>query len=218
MANRSPPGYGAVMKKLWVVAILSLFPLSGCAPGSQAEKGAGEGAKYGAVGGAVAGAVSALIFGGNPVQGAVAGGLTGAASGAAVGAMAGSAADKQAAQRTAQGSQADANATALRQRIGDRNYASVLMLAQCQHKNAIASAEETFASTQDPKMRSYALIIEGLAAEESGDKALAASVYPRVLKEDPSRGSVDKLRADTLEGLIKVQAARRQHGLPPTCA
>jgi len=207
------------MKILWIAAaVITLALPLGCAPGSQAERGAGEGAKYGAVGGAVAGAVSSLIFGGNPVQGAVAGGLTGAASGAAVGAMAGSAADKQAEQRTAQAGQESAQAAALRQKIGDKNYASVLMLAQCQHKNAIASTEETLASTQDPKMRSYALIIQGLAAEESGDKALAASVYPKVLKEDPSRGSVDKLRADTLEGLIKVQAARRQHGLPPTCS
>ena len=218
MANRHLPGYGAGMKKFWLVAILSLFPLTGCAPGSQAEKGAGQGAKYGAVGGAVGGAVSALLFGGNVVQGAVAGGLTGAASGAAVGAMAGSAADKQAEQRTAQAGQESAQAAAMRQKIGDKNYASLLMLAQCQHKNAIASAEETFASTQDPQLKTYALLIEGLAAEESGDKALAASIYPRVLKEEPARGSVDKLRADTLEGLIKVQAARRQHGLPPTCS
>jgi hypothetical protein len=207
------------MKTLWIAAIVVTLVLpAGCAPGSQAERGAGEGAKYGAVGGAVAGAVSALIFGGNPVQGAVAGGLTGAASGAAVGAMAGSAADKQAEQRAAQAGQESAQAAALRQKIGDKNYASLLMLAQCQHKNAIASTDETIAATQDPKMKTYALMIQGLAAEESGDKALAASVYPKVIKEDPSRGSVDKLRADTLEGLIRVQAARRQHGLPPTCS
>jgi len=200
------------------LGILSVVFVSGCAPGSQASKGAGEGAKYGAVGGAVAGAVSSLIFGGNVVQGAVAGGLTGAASGAAVGAMAGSAADKAAEERAAKTGQPDQNAAALRQRIGDKNYASVLMLAQCQHKNAISSAEETAAATQDRDERKYALIIEGLAAEESGDKALAASVYPKILKEDPTRGSVDKLRADTLETLIKVQGARRQHGLPATCS
>ena len=218
MANRRQARYGPLMKTSWIAAVvLALLPVAGCAPGSMAEKGAGQGAKYGAVGGAVGGAVSALIFGGNPVQGAVAGGLAGAASGAAVGAMAGSAADKQAEQRATQAGQESAQAAAFRQKVGDKNYASVLMLAQCQHKNAIASAEETIASTQDPKMRTYALIIQGLAAEESGDKALAASIYPKVLKEDPSRGSVDKLRADTLEGLIKVQAARRQHGLPPTC-
>ena len=208
------------MRTLWIAtAIVTLILPLGCAPGSQAEKGAGEGAKYGAVAGAVGGAVSALLFGGNVVQGAVAGGITGAASGAAVGGMAGSAADKQAEQqRAALAAQNQSQATAIRQKIGDKNYTSLLMLAQCQHKNAIASAEETIASTQDPKLKTYALIIEGLAAEESGDKVLASSVYPRVLKEDPSRGSVDKLRADTLEGLIKVQAARRQHGLPPTCS
>ena len=47
------------------------------------------------------------------------------------------------------------------------------------------------------------------AAEESGDKALASSVYSKM------GGGADKARADALEGVIKVQAARREHGLPP---
>ena len=188
--------------------------LCGCA--GEAGRQAGEGAKYGAVGGAVAGAVSAAIFGGNIAQGAAAGAVTGAASGAAVGAVAGSAADNQ--KKAAAAPPPAAKTVSLRERIGDRNYASALLLAQCKHKEAIASAEETYAGTPDRDQRVYALDIQAIAAEESGDKAYAASVYPRIEKEDPTRGNADKLRADALQAVIRVQAARRQNGLPPTCS
>ena len=202
------------MKTILLIAPVVVI-VSGCAPGSEAGRQAGEGAKYGAVGGAVAGAVSAAIFGGNIAQGAAAGAVTGAASGAAVGAVAGSAADKQ---KAATAPAPAAKTASLRERIGDRNYASALLLAQCKHKDAIASAEETYAGTQDRDQRVYALDIQAVAAEESGDKAFAASVYPRIQKEDPSRGNEEKLRADALQAVIKVQAARRQAGLPPTCS
>lgn len=165
----------------------------------------------GAVGGAVAGAVSSLLFGGNVVQGAVAGGVTGAAAGAATGAMAGSMADKAAEERAAKGAAGDPRVADLRKRIGDRNYASALLLAQCRHKDAIDSAGDTLAASQDPAERSYALLIQSISAEESGDKAFAASVYSKM------GANPDKARADTLEGVIKVQAARRQHGMPATC-
>ena len=205
------------MKTILLIAPVVVI-VAGCAPGSEAGRQAGEGAKYGAVGGAVAGAVSAAIFGGNIAQGAAAGAVTGAASGAAVGAVSGSAADKAAQQKAAAAPPPAAKTASLRERIGDRNYASALLLAQCKHKEAIASAEETYAGTQDRDQRIYALAIQGVAAEESGDKAYAASVYPRIQKEDPSRGSEEKLRADALQAVIKVQAARRQAGLPPTCS
>jgi hypothetical protein len=200
------------MKKPAVLVVIAAV-LSGCAPGSESERMAGEGAKYGAVGGAVAGAVSALIFGGNPLQGAVAGGLTGAASGAATGAMVGSQADANRAKPVA----ADPKLVALRQKIGDTNYAAVMQLAQCQHRGAIATAQDGVAKTQDPQQKTAGLAIQAVAAEESGDKALAASIYPKIIEMDPSRGSPDKLRADALEAVIKVQAARREHGLPPVC-
>lgn len=213
------------MKRLAALACAASVALAGCS--SNSAKQAGQGATMGAVGGAVAGAVSSLLWGGNVVEGAVKGGITGAATGAAVGAVSGSMAESQAqqqaqgqnqAQAPKQAAQPDPKVAELRKRIGDRNYASALMLAQCQHKNAISSAEETFSSTQDRDQRAYALMIESIAAEESGDKALAASLYPRISQLDPSRGSPEKLRADALEGVIKVQNARRQHGLPPTCA
>ncbi len=195
------------------LAIAALVAPLGCASDSEASKEAGRGAAYGMVGGAVAGAVSSLIWGGNPLQGAVAGGITGAASGAAIGAMSGAQRDRAAAQPIAE----DPKLAALRQRIGDANYASAMLLAQCQHKRAIESAEETFAKAQDPQQKTFALMIETVAAEESGDKALAASLYPKIAQMDPSRGSPEKMRADALEGVMRVQAARKEHGLPPTC-
>jgi len=188
--------------------VLVAVVASGCS--SSAQKGAGQGATMGAVGGAVAGAVSSLIFGGNVAQGAAAGAAIGAASGAATGAVAGSMADSAAKQQAAKPAAADPE---LRKRIGDRNYASALLLAQCKHKDAIASAQDTVSATQDTNERAFALLLQGVAAEESGDKALTASLYPQIAKQNG--GTVDKARADTLEGVIKVQAARREHGMPP---
>jgi len=166
----------------------------------------------GAVGGAVAGAVGSLIFGGNVVQGAVSGATIGAATGAATGAVAGSMADSAAKERTEKAAAGDPKVAELRKKIGDKNYASALLLAQCRHQDAIASAQETAANTNDPNERAFALLLQGIAAEESGDKALTGSLYPQIAKQNG--GSVDKARADSLEGMIKVQAVRREHGLP----
>ena len=145
-------------------------------------------------------------------QGAARGAAIGAASGAATGAVAGSMADNAAKEKSVKATEADPKPGELRKRIGDRNYATALLLAQCRHQDAIASAGDTLAATQDPNERAFALLIQGIAAEESGDKALTASLYPKIAQQ--SGGSVDKVRADALEGVIKVQAARREHGLP----
>lgn len=198
------------MRFFLIISVLTVVAVAaGCAADSQAGKQAGQGAGMGAVGGAVAGAVGSLLWGGNPVEGAVKGGITGAATGAAVGAVSGSMADNAAKERAAKPAAPDPQNAELRKRIGDRNWASALLLAQCRHKDAIASAAETFSASQNADERSYALLIQGIAAEESGDKALASSVYSKM------SGGADKARADTLEGVIKVQAARREHGLPP---
>jgi hypothetical protein len=181
--------------------------IAGCS--SSAQQGAAHGASLGAVGGAVAGAVSSLIFGGNVVQGAAQGAAIGVASGAATGAMAGSMADSKAKQAPAKPAASTAD---LRKRIGDRNYATALLLAQCKHQDAIASAGDTLAVTKEPGERAYAQLIQGIAAEEAGNKVLATSLYPKIAQENG--GSVDKARADVLEGVIKVQATRREHGLP----
>ena len=200
-------------------AVALALAVSSCAPGSQAGKQAGQGATLGAVGGAVAGAVGSLLWGGNVAEGAVKGAAVGAASGAAMGAVSGSAADGAAKDRPAAApSGAEAKEAELRTRMGDRNYATTVLLTQCRHRDAIASAQATLASSSNPDERAYALLIQSVAAEELGDKALAGSLYPRIVQENPARGSVDKARADALEGVMKVQATRRQHGLPPVCA
>jgi len=134
----------------------------------------------------------------------------------ATGALAGAQEDKAREQQMSAAS-TDPKVAALRQKIGDTNYAAVMQLAQCQHKGAIATAGEALAAAPDAQHKTYSMVIQALAAEESGDKAYAASLYPKIVELDPSRGSPEKLRADALEGLMRVQTARRQHGLPPTC-
>jgi hypothetical protein len=205
-----------------VFALGAVFAAAGCASDSQASQQAGKGATLGAVGGAVAGAVGSLLGRGNVVEGVVKGSLAGAASGAAVGGVVGSMADNEAKQNAGKKPapktpDSEARMAQLRQEIGDRNYATTLLVAQCRHKDAIASAQDTLAASKDQKERAYALMIQGIAAEESGDKALASSIYPKVLQEDPSRRSVDKVRADALEGVMKVQGIRKDHGLAPIC-
>ena len=150
------------MRLLTFTLIAAAAAAGGCS--SSAQKGAGQGASMGAVGGAVAGAVSSLIFGGNVVQGAVSGAAIGAATGAATGAMAGSMADSAAKERTEKAAAGDPKVAELRKKIGDKNYASALLLAQCRHQDAIASAQETVkvaesataASNPGPKTQSHA--------------------------------------------------------------
>jgi len=200
-----------------ICALGAVVAASGCASDSQAGKAAGQGATMGMVGGAVAGAVGSLLWGGNVVEGATKGAIVGAASGAAVGGVSGAMADSAAKKSAAKPAGPDPKQAELRKQIGDRNYATTVLLTQCRHRDAIASADETLAATKDPKERTYALMIQSIAAEESGDKALAASLYPKTVREDAGRGSADKVRADALEGVMKVQAVRREHGLSPGC-
>ena len=207
------------MIRFRLLAVVSLtaaiVAAGGCS--TSAQKGAGQGATLGAVGGAVAGAVGSLLWGGNVAEGAARGAVIGAASGAATGAVAGSMADSAAQEKATKPAAQDAKLAELRQRVGDRNYATFLLLAQCRHREAIASADATLAATQDRQERTYAMLLQGIAAEESGDKALASAVYPKIVQEDAGRGSPDKVRADTLEAVMKVQAARREHGIPAAC-
>ena len=188
--------------------------LSGCS--TSAQEGAGKGATMGMVGGAVAGAVGSLLWGGNVVEGAAKGAAVGAASGAATGAVSGSMKDS-AKKNEPKPKPAAVDQAELRRKMGDRNYATTVLLTQCRHQDAIASAQDTLAASKSKDERVYALLIQGIAAEESGNKALASSAYSKIVQEDPARGSVDKVRADALEGVMKVQATRRDHGLSPLC-
>jgi hypothetical protein len=188
--------------------------LSGCS--TSAQEGAGKGATMGMVGGAVAGAVGSLLWGGNVVEGAAKGAAVGAASGAATGAVSGSMKDS-AKKNEPKPKPAAVDQAELRRKMGDRNYATTVLLTQCRHQDAIASAQDTLAASQSKDERVYAWLIQGIAAEESGNKALASTAYSKIVQEDPARGSVDKVRADALEGVMKVQATRRDHGLSPLC-
>jgi hypothetical protein len=191
---------------------LAMVWAGGCAS-SQAGRAAGEGAALGAVGGAVAGAVGALIFGGNVAQGAAAGAAMGAASGAATGAVAGSMADSKVKEQEAKQQQV----AALKEKIGDQNFEAANLLAHCKHRQAIGAAEKAYSSTQNPEQRLYALYIQAVAAEESGDQKSASSVYARAVQDDPSRGPVEKMKVQCLEGVMKVQKVRKDYGLPPLC-
>jgi hypothetical protein len=184
----------------------------GCAS-SQAGKSAKEGAVLGAVGGAVAGGVSALIFGGNVGQGVAAGAAIGAASGAATGATAGAMADKQMKDQQAKEQQVEE----IKKRIGDQNFEAATFLAKCNHRKAIDTAKKAEASSQDGQQRLYALYIQALAAEESGDQKLASLMYSRIIQEEPSRGPEEKLKTQCLQGVMKIQKVRQENGLPPLC-
>jgi osmotically inducible lipoprotein OsmB len=202
--------YAKIYALVLVLALVTVWA-GGCAS-SQTGKSAKEGAVLGAVGGAVAGGVSALIFGGNVAQGAAAGAAIGAASGAATGATAGAMADNQAKQQQAKEQQVEE----LKKRIGDQNFEAATFLAKCNHRKAIDTAQKA-ESSADAQQRLYALYIQAVAAEESGDQKLASSVYSRVLQEDPSRGPEDKLKTQCLQGVMKVQKIRQENGLPPLC-
>ena len=82
---------------------------------------------------------------------------------------------------------------------------------------AIAAAEAAYAAESDGRRRVYALLVEALAAEESGDKEAAVALYPRIVAADPARGSEEAVRAQVLEGVIKLQRLRQENGLSPLC-
>ena len=200
--------------------LLQLTLLSGCAPGSQANKQAGKGAAVGAVGGAVAGGLSSILFGGSVARGLATGAAIGAATGAATGAVSGSMADNEAKQAAApQNSPAPGaiDLGDLKQKLGPRNLEAATALAQCRHADAVAAATEAYSTSTDAKQKAYALFIQAVSAEEEGKKSFAASLYPRIQAVAPELGSVDKIRADALDGVIKLQKIRKDNGLPPLC-
>jgi hypothetical protein len=206
---------------------LALF--SGCASDSTAGKEAGRGAVLGGVGGAVAGGVSSLIFGGNVAGGIAAGAAIGAASGAATGAVSGAMSDserKKAEEKAKAGTPPekpdssialDPRSAELEKEFGKKNFEAATLLAKCRHREAIGAAEEAYASAKETKLRVYALYIKAISAEESGNKDLAQSIYPKIVQEDAQRGNVDKVRGDTLEGVLKIQKIRQEHGAAPFC-
>jgi hypothetical protein len=215
------------MSGLWLPRALGSLCLAlavaGCSTAS--KEGAARGAKSGAVGGLVAGAVGSIFWGGDAVNNALRTAAVGAASGAAVGAMNGAERDKRqgsppppapppAPAATGGLSAADQQ---LKTQMGDLNFAAGEELARCRHVGAISRAEKAFASETDPKRRNYALLIQAMSAEESGNTAKASAVYAQWGQFDPARRDVAKMRNEALEGLLKVQKIRQDTGLPPLC-
>lgn len=217
------------MSRLWLPRVLGslciTLALAGCSAGS--KEGAARGAKSGAVGGLVAGAVGSIFWGGDAMNNALRTAAVGAASGAAVGAMNGAERDKRqgtppppapppapAPATTGGLSAADQQ---LKAQMGDLNFAAGEELARCRHVSAISRAEKAFASETDPKRKSYALLIQAMSAEESGNATKASAVYAQWGQFDPARTDVAKTRNEALEGLLKVQKIRQDSGLPPLC-
>lgn len=207
---------------------LSVLTLLICAvallTASCADTYAAEGAKSGAVGGAVAGAVLG-IFTGNVGASMVAGAAASAAAGAAIGGMQPKAAPQGAAPPPAQGQGSSApidsklaeRQQALESKIGPANFDAARMLALCRHDSAIELARNAYTTADTQERRGYALMIEAVAAEEKGDTATAAAVYPRLVEIDPGIGSTDKARNMALSGILKVQQVRKEYGRSPTC-
>jgi len=192
---------------------------------SCADTYAAEGAKSGAVGGAVAGAVLG-VFTGNVGASMVAGAAASAAAGAAIGGMTPKAPQGGApapAPAEGQGNSAPADPKlverqqALEKKIGPANFDAARMLALCRHNSAIELARNAYTNADTQERRGYALMIEAVTAEEKGDTATAAAVYPRLVEVDPGIGSTDKARNAALSGVLKVQQVRKDYGRSPTC-
>jgi hypothetical protein len=137
----------------------------------------------------------------------------GAASGAATGAVSGAMADSKIKEQEAKKRQLEE----LKEKIGDQNFEAANLLAHCKHRQAIGAAQKAYSSTQNPEQRLFALYIQAVAAEESGDRDMASSVYAQAIKDDPSKGPVEKMKVQCLEGVMKAQKVRKDFGLPPLC-
>ncbi|MHB8139202.1 MAG: hypothetical protein ACYDGO_12570 [Smithellaceae bacterium] len=204
------------------VFLLVVLSLTGCAANSQVGKKVGKGNLVAVAGAAVAGAVSGLVTGG-PI-GAIQGGITGATSSAissATGAVAGVIEENETKAvkpiQIKDISTRQKELAELEARIGKRNYEAALLLADCKHRQSIDAAGEAFRKAKDSGQRTYALLLQAIAAEEMGDKTMAASFYPKMLQENPQYDNIDKARSDTLEGVLKIQRLRQDHGMSPLC-
>lgn len=185
---------------------------AGCTTG--ARKGAAQGGAMGLVGGMVAGAVDSLLFGGNVSEGAARGGIVSAAGGAAAGAMAGGMAEKNAKSAAQPAKAVNEDAAKLRKKYGDLNFQAAIQLVQCQHQQAIATAQRSLESESKKERKLFAMLIQAIARVETGKSEEAEQLYAQVKEIDPAR-AVDQSRADTLQALLKVQGIRKDNGLPP---
>jgi hypothetical protein len=205
--------------------LLMALALAACSTGAQ--QGAERGAKAGAVGGLVAGAVGSIFWGGDAVNNALRSAAVGASSGAAVGAMHGAEREKNRppapatgpapASQPAPSTGAPVHDPAMKTKIGELNFAASEDLARCRHVSAISKAEQAFKAETDSKRRSYALLVEAIAAEESNNAGKANEVYAQWGKFDPAYADRGKARSEALDGVLKLQKVRQEQGLPPLC-
>ncbi len=205
--------------------LLMALALAACSTGAQ--QGAERGAKAGAVGGLVAGAVGSIFWGGDAVNNALRSAAVGASSGAAVGAMHGAEREKNRppapatgpapASQPAPSTGAPVHDPAMKTKIGELNFAASEDLARCRHVSAISKAEQAFKAETDPKRRSYALLVEAIAAEESNNTGKANEVYAQWGRFDPAYADRGKARSEALDGVLKLQKVRQDQGLPPLC-
>lgn len=200
-----------------VVAALMALALAACSTG--AKQGAERGAKTGAVGGLVAGAVGSIFWGGDAVNNALRSAAVGASSGAAVGAMHGAEREKNKTPASTPAATATApiHDPAMKAKIGELNFAASEDLARCRHVSAISKAERAFKVEADPKRRSYALLIQAIAAEESSNTSKANEVYAQWSRFDPAHADSVKARNEALDGVLKLQKVRQDQGLAPLC-
>lgn len=195
--------------------LLMALALAACSTGAQ--QGAERGAKAGAVGGLVAGAVGSIFWGGDAVNNALRSAAVGASSGAAVGAMQGANRQPAPAAKPAPSAGGPVNDPAMKATIGELNFAASEDLARCRHVSAISKAEQAFKAETDPKRRSYALLVEAIAAEESNNTGKANEVYAKWGSFDPAYADRGKARSEALDGVLKLQKVRQDQGLPPLC-
>jgi|GEM_PF-5891188 len=131
-----------------VVALASLFAVSGCSTKSHSGQEAKSGAAYGALGGAVSGFFWGL-FSGNPVERAAQGMVVGGATGATMGAVHGSGKDRE-----------------LKAEYGEVNYQALMALVERDYPRARELAMQT-ADDPNVKYRRASAWLSALIAKET---------------------------------------------------
>ena len=191
-----------------VIALLLALPLTACTTAQR--EGAKTGAAYGLLGSVTAAAVSTVLFGHGDWGNVVEAGVAGAAGGAAIGAASGAASDKSAKSGS---KEKPVDVDKIRAKIGDVNFQAGVQMVQCKHSEAIKTAQRAFKEAGNKDEKLYALLIEAAAQVETGNDAAAEPLYAKMVETDPKR-SLDKVKADTLSAVLKVQQLRREQDLP----
>mgnify|MGYP003694209021 CR=1 FL=1 len=183
---------------------------------SEQAGGSGREGRHGGRGRSRSGGKRAL--GGNPFAGAATGAAIGAASGAAAGGVSGSMADSAAKDKAAKPAETDAKLAELRQR--DRRQ-ELCDRACCWRSARIGTQSRQrrrpWRRRRTPRSEMYAMFIESVAAGGVGRQGLWQLPSIRRWCRRMAAGEASKTARRYFEGVMKVQAARREYGLPPIC-